>query len=231
MPFSKIGVVVADNGEFYPFAEAIDKKEKPDTPFKDAVRFCIGDTEVTAVLSGIGKVNAASAAMFLADGGCDLILNFGLSGGLKGVSRGEFILPDSFLEHDFDLTVFGYKPCEKPGQTYIYKADREVISAFCAAAGARITSAAVCGDRFINDRQSRNYFIREFSASSCDMETAAVASVCHITKIPFACLRRISDDASEGAQDSYGEMNTSEGETLAEVFLKCLASVCAVSRS
>ena len=28
-----------------------------------------------------------------------------------------------FLEHDFDLTGIGYKPCEKPSQKYIYDAE------------------------------------------------------------------------------------------------------------
>ena len=231
MPFYKIGIVVADESEFYPFVDIIEKKEKTDTPFKDAVRFFIGKTEVTAILSGIGKVNAASAAMYLVCAGCDAILNFGLSGGLGGVYRGQFVLPEKFIEHDFDLTVFGYKPCEKPGQAYVYSADEGIVSAFEAASKAARSRMAVCGDRFISDEASRDYLIDTFSASSCDMETAAIASVCHITGIPFACVRRISDDASENAQESYGEMNENEGATLGNVFLKCLKSVCAVSGS
>ena len=60
---------------------------------------------------------------------------------------------------------------------------------------------------------------------SCDMETAAIASVCDIADIPFASIRRISDDAGESALDSYRAMNVSEGDTLSSVFMKCLMSV------
>ncbi len=226
MLYKKIGIVIADEDEYIPFFNSVEKKTEYDTPFKKSVAFKIGKVSFIAVCCGIGKVNAAACTMFLIGCGCDAIFNFGLSGGLKGVKRGQFILPESFLEHDFDLTPLGYKPCEKPSQEYIYTADKKLLSLFLEASGAEVTSAAVCGDRFISDEVSRKFLIDTFSASSCDMETAAIASVCHMTKTPFVSLRRISDDAGDDAADSYGEMNENEGKTLAGVFTGCINYIC-----
>ncbi|MBR4762255.1 MAG: hypothetical protein IK086_06430, partial [Clostridia bacterium] len=84
MTFKKIGVIVADRDEYIPLSNCISGAEELKTPFAAAVKFNCGGAEVAAVLCGIGKVNAASAAMYLACGGCDLILNYGLSGGIAG---------------------------------------------------------------------------------------------------------------------------------------------------
>lgn len=227
MNFKKIGLIIADKDEYEPFLKVLGDREDYDTPFEKSITFKVGNSRVYAVCSGMGKVNAATATMFLAQRGCDVILNFGLSGGLSGVKSGQFILPDSFIEYDFDLSPFGYKPCEKPGQTYIYKADRDLLEAFKNSCNASIMSVAACGDRFVNDTKSREFLINEFSASSCDMETAAIASVCHLMKLPFLSLRRISDDASDDAVQKYGEMYKNEGGSLAETFIDCLKSICA----
>ena len=121
----KIGVVVADIDEFLPLKEAVSVYGAQECDYfgRLAVTFEFEGFKVLCVHCGIGKVNAAAATMYLVNSGCKIILNYGLSGGISGVRRGETILPDRFLEHDFDLTTIGYKPCEKPGQKYIYEAD------------------------------------------------------------------------------------------------------------
>ena len=190
-----------------------------------AIEFTCGKTGIITVFCGIGKVNAASAAMYLVDHGCEAILNFGLSGGLSGVNFGEFVIPSKFLEHDFDFTKLGYRPCEKPEQTYIYSADDKLSKMFAGFCGARIVGTAVCGDRFISSTEDKNMLIDTFSAQACDMETAAIASVCYITNTPFVSLRRISDGADDNAIEVYRDMNVNDGATLSETFMKCLKGV------
>lgn len=227
-----IGIVVADTEEYRPFAE----KAKQYAPKeysclgKEGITFNIVNNDshtvsVTAVLCGTGKVNAASAAAVLAYQGCDIILNYGLSGGISGVKRGETVLADKFLEHDFDLTPLGYKPCEKPGQRYIYNADERLLNAFSKAIPNIKSGTAVCGDRFICSNEDRLFFKDNFDAMSCDMETAAIASVCDMAGIPFASLRRISDDAGDDAKEAYREMNTNGNAALSDLFFDGLSIV------
>lgn len=231
MNFKKIGIVIADNDEYYPFEKLVSSfnAEKYDGFGREGVTFFSGGVRIVALFSYVGKVNAAAAAMHLADIGCDLILNFGLSGGISGVRRGDYTLPDKFLEHDFDLSGIGYKYCEKPLQEYVYKADASVSEIFASVLGDVPRGTAVSGDRFICEADTRARLYSEFGAASCDMETAAIASVCHFEKIPFVSLRRISDDAGDDALAVYRKMNVGEGETLSAVFLRCLTALISES--
>ncbi len=224
----KIGIVVADFDEYTPFTLAV-KEYFPiqyDCIGRKAIKFNIGNSEIICILCGIGKVNAAAAAMYLVNSGCSCLLNYGLSGGISGVRKGDISIPDRFLEHDFDLTGIGYKPCEKPAQKYIYTADDELKNKLCSVFVNAVGGTAVCGDRFICNEADRLFLKETFDATSCDMETAAIASVCEMTATPFAVLRRISDDAGNDAAESYRDMNENEGSTLAEVFLAGLKIIC-----
>ncbi len=228
MKNKKIGIVVADYDEYAPFLESAKVYNPQSYNYFNrlAVQFDIENTGVVCINCGIGKVNAATAATHLADIGCTYILNFGLSGGISGVHRGEIVLPDKFLEHDFDLTGIGYEPCEKPSQKYIYEVDNKLLEKAQSAIGECVHGTAVCGDRFICNKNDSNFLRKTFGATTCDMETAAIASVCDMADIPYLSLRRVSDDAGEDAYANYSEMNTGDGQTLSEVFLKVLEAIC-----
>lgn len=222
----KVGIVVADSDEYKTLADFIEKQQNEKYLFLGRLghKFDLysqnGNVQVISILCGIGKVNAAAAATHLIDIGCDIILNYGLSGGISGVRRGELTVCDRFLEHDFDLTGIGYKPCEKPSQKYIYDADITLLNLFKKFMPEIKCGTAVTGDRFVCDEDLRIKLRDDFSAMSCDMETAAIAYVCEFAKIPFLALRRISDDAGSEAVESYREMNTSNETVLSDLIIE-----------
>ncbi len=222
-----IGVIVADKDEFNPFVKAAEQYSPKEYSLlnKKGIAFEINGADVICINCGIGKVNASAVASALASLNCNAILNFGLSGGISGASRGGLCVPDKFLEHDFDLTVLGYKPCEKPNQKYIYEVNSKLLEIFKQVANTEFTGTAVCGDRFICSKKDSDFFRDNFSATTCDMETAAIASVCDMADVPFAALRRISDDAGDSATESYTEMNTSGELYLPNIFLNILSKV------
>ncbi len=178
---------------------------------------------ITSVCFGIGKVNAATAAAYFAAQGYNFFLNYGYSGGVSGVKKGDIVIADSFLEHDFDLTAIGYAPCEKPGQQYIYNTDEKVIE-YCKKKFPFVYfGRAVCGDSFISDDEKRNYLKQEFSAVSCDMETAAIASVANLFGIPLLAIREISDDAGNDANDLYLSTIKNQKECMIDVVFDCIS--------
>ena len=227
----KIGIVVADADEYRTLEERIEKGEFSSYEFlgrkghEFKVKTEKGEAEVVSILCGIGKVNAAAAAAHFATLGFDIVLNYGLSGGVSGVVRGDLCACDRFLEHDFDLTGIGYKLCEKPGQKYIYDADEKLLQICKNTVAGLKTGTAVSGDRFICDEEVRLNLKNEFSAMSCDMETAAIAYVCDAAKIPFIALRRISDDAGSDALESYREMNTSDETLLSDYVFDIISAI------
>ena len=224
----KVGIIVADIDEYKPFATQIEKGEYEDFVFlkRKGHKFILKSedkqVQIISLLCGIGKVNATAAAMHLVDIGCNVILNYGLSGGISCISRGEITAPDKFLEHDFDLSGIGYALCEKPLQEYIYNADEKLLETAKSVVKNLKSGTAVSGDHFICDSITRDNLKNNFSATSCDMETAAIAYVCSRAGIPFLALRRISDDAGENATDAYQEMNALDDTLLSDYILEII---------
>ncbi len=222
----KIGIVIADTDEYKPLEKLLDNAEKTTVALRPAHRFNIGNARVTSVLCGIGKVNAAVATAALAESGVKIIFNCGLSGGVSGISKNEITVPNKFLEHDFDLTCIGYRPCEKPGQArYIYGADSQLSEMLKARFKNAKVGTAVSGDCFVQNDELRAFLKDEFSAMSCDMETAAIAYVCDTYGIKFGCVRKISDDAGSNAADSYREINALGEDVLIKAILDVIGQI------
>lgn len=222
-----LGLVIADTDEYKPFLEYALKHNGKEIDFYNR-RGCTVDftdgkniVRVTAICCGIGKVNAAAAAMHLADRNADLLISLGLSGGISGVSRGQAVLGTKFLEHDFDLTGIGYSFAEKPAQEYIYNADKMLTDAFCDVLNCK-SGTMVCGDRFVSDEALRDLLKTRFSAVACDMETAAEAYIGYLTNTPFVAIRIVSDDAGADAYSDYTDMNTFSTDTLTEKLILCI---------
>ena len=64
-----------------------------------------GDVEITVIISGIGKINALLSVIGIVT---DYIFNIGSCGGYIEKARiGNVVVPDSFYDGDFDLSMFG----------------------------------------------------------------------------------------------------------------------------
>lgn len=219
MEKQKVVILVADIDEYVNFQKRFLElgAKEIESAFKRSHMLETEDKIITSVCFGIGKVNAATAATYYAANGYNFFLNYGYSGGVSGVKKGDIVIADSFLEHDFDLTVLGYAPCEKPGEQYIYSANQKIIK-FCKNKFPfAVFGRAVCGDSFICDNEKRNFLSKEFSAISCDMETAAIASVANRFSIPFLAVREISDDAGDNAGDLYLNTLKNQKESMLDV--------------
>ncbi len=227
MDKQKTVILVADIDEYVNFQKRFmelgAKEEK--SVFKLCHKLENEKQIITSVCFGIGKVNAATAATYFAAQGYNFFLNYGYSGGVSKVKKGDIVIADSFLEHDFDLTAIGYAPCEKPSQQYIYQADEKVLQ-FCKNKFPSVKyGRAVCGDSFICDDNKRRYLSQEFSAVSCDMETAAIASVANLFGIPLLSIREISDDAGSGADDLYLNTLKNQKECMIDIVFECIKEI------
>lgn len=228
----KVGLIIADIDEYKPLRRILKQTDAKEIKLcnKEAHQFTVtaksGDISVTSVLCGIGKVNAAMAAAALCEQGAQVILNCGLSGGISGVRRNDFCIPERFLEYDFDMTCIGYLPCQKPGQVdYIFSADNELSALLKKAVGDAVGGTAATGDRFVQSDELRLELEQNFGATSCDTETAAIAAVCFDYGVKFASLRQISDDAGDAAVLTYRELNVRGEDTLVNAVLAVIAEL------
>ena len=170
--------------------------------------------EIVAVLSRIGKVAAATTATALIERfRVDRIVFTGVAGGLApGVSRGDVVIADAFLQHDLDASPI-FPRYEVP----LYGTDRfatdPALTAQLAAAvtralhGARVHRGLVAsGDRFVaSAAESRALQQALPDALAVEMEGAAFAQACADYGVPFAAVRTVSDRADDAAHGDFLE--------------------------
>ncbi len=219
----KIGLIIADDMEFAPVEEKakLYNGETFNLCGDKAVKFeTVCGNIIVAVLCGTGKVNAAGAtAALICKERPDCIINLGLSGAIKGVYKNDIVICDKLLEHDFDLSPLGYEVGVKPQKTYIYEADKDLFDRFTNKFSAIKPCTFVTGDMFVSSKEKKEYIINKFGGGCCDMESAAVASVCYKMEVPFISIRKLSDDADEEAADTYRESNNPKEDVLINMIL------------
>lgn len=223
----KIGFVIADENEYIPFDDFAKKSGGAHSlrRNRESVTFNLNGKELIAVKAGIGKVNAASAAAFLiADDKVDAVISFGLSGAISNLSKNDIVAGTSYVECDFDLTPLGYPLGKKLQDVYVYKADKKLLNTALKINGIK-TAKCGCGDLFLSDKALKQKYKELFDIQEFDMETAAVASVCHDADIPFIAIRQISDTADDAAVESYTELNSKCDKTLTEIIIELINNI------
>ncbi len=222
-----IGIIFADDMEYKPFEDFAKQKDCEITKLYGCNKITLEmeNAIVHVIESGIGKVNAAAATCFLKElCGAEIILNAGLSGAVSGLEREDLVAGESYVECDFDLQVFGYKLGQKPAGEYIYSADKDLLSSALEIRGVKKARLGT-GDFFLADSSKKIQYLNEFSINAFDMESAAIAAVCHKYQIPFLSLRKISDDADDGSVDDYRDMNEKCETTLTEALIKIIEGI------
>lgn len=185
--------------------------------------------EVVAVLSGIGKVAAATTATLLIERfGVKRIVFTGVAGGLgSGVNVGDVVLARSFLQHDMDASplfvrheVPGYGrarfdaaagltdalelACDRMLHTLPQQLGAETVAAFGLQAPRLHQGLLISGDRFVATTAESAALQRELpDALAVEMEGAAFAQVCHDFGVPLAVVRTISDRADDTAHMDF----------------------------
>ncbi len=224
----KIGFVIADEYEYEPFKKFAG--EFNPVEFKALTNNCIKfnfneDIEVIGVECDIGKVNAAIAALYLTDSEkVDFVLNVGLSGAIQNVQKGFIVAGTTYTECDFDLTAIGYELGVKPQDEYVYRADEKLLD-IAKKCSVDYFGALGTGDIFLADSALKEKFRKHYGICSFDMETGAIAAVCHKANVPFLALRKISDDCDEDAVESYKELNDKKEVHLSEVAREILEKI------
>jgi len=224
----KIGFVIADNYEYDPFRKFASEfnPEEFMALTNNCIRFDFDDKiEVVAMECGIGKVNAAIAALWLInEEKVDTILNVGLSGAVQNVHRNFIVAGTEYMECDFDLTAIGYDLGVKPQDVYVYKADEKLVS-IAENCSVDYFGKLGTGDIFLADSALKVKFRDTFGICSFDMETGAIAAVCYKAQIPFLAIRKISDDCDENAVENYRELNDKKEVHLSEVAREILEKI------
>ena len=145
---------------------------------------------VHKVISGSGKVNAAyELTRTIYQHRPTLIVNLG-SAGSNQFKRGEVICCTQFLQRDMDATGLGFKPYETP-----FSGLEPILTYGIKIEGLPEGNCGT-GDSFEMNHLSSDYNV-------VDMEAYPLAYVAMKERIPFLCLKYISDGADGTAAEDW----------------------------
>jgi len=204
MEKKKIGLVIAVEIEAF---EA--KYGAPDTIIDihgQQVRKFVTDTyELYAIKSGAGEIAAASATQLLICAfDVDMILNFGIVGGLtEEVSRHGICVVKQVVHYDFDLSACDpVPPCQYYGYDSIYiPANEELLEKALKVAPDLMPVTCASGDKFVDGGEPKRRLNREYGADICEMEAAAIFLTCDRNGIPCLSIKMVSDGVTGGADE------------------------------
>lgn len=189
----------------------------------------IGSQEVAVARCGVGKVNAAIAAMSMITAGADQLLVTGVAGGLDPQLKvGDFVVATDLVQHDVDVTALGRPPGELLYEPMSWKTDHELGQRLAAACQEvvnqtpELTSRVIrgriaSGDQFISKFNDAQRIRDQFDAACVEMEGAAIAQTAAKFEIPFAVVRAISDTADDNAHQDFPDFLERVGQLASRV--------------
>lgn len=179
----------------------------------------IGEHRITLMQCGIGKVNAAAGTTaLLAYAQPDAVVSTGCAGGIDTVLGVMDVVASTQLVYHDVWCGEGNAYGQVQGMPERFAAHEQLLQAARQLAAdtdnfTRIHFGLIAtGDKFITDRAELAQIKTQFpEALAVDMESAAIAQVCHIYRVPFMSFRIISDTPGveahwEQYQDFWGEM-------------------------
>lgn len=225
---NRIGILCACDEELEPFLAYIagaKMKEKAMLKFYEGA---IHQTEVVAVSSGVGKVNAAIAAQILIDTfHVNAVINGGTAGGMaKDVKIFDTVVTKQCAYHDMDDGIL--TECHPWMPSAYFDGDRDLLERvreYGKETDKRILfGAIVTGDHFITE-EGREDINRTFSPLAVDMETAGVAHACYVNGVPFLAVRTITDTEDYAGEEHF-ERNCDQASAIsAEIIVGLIRSL------
>lgn len=190
----------------------------------------IGDKEIILCESGVGKVNASSAATILISNyNVDLLINTGIAGGLNDTKCRDVILANGVAWHDFDIRLFGYEYGQVPELPKVFPVNPYVLMNVKSVLNKLNISykegIIISGDQFVTSLDKIEN-VKDLNALACEMEGAAIAQVATKAGVDFIVLRYISDlVGKKGQNEDYLAFETEMANRSSLICLKIIDNI------
>ena len=196
----KIGIIIAIEREleaFLKYAREQDAPLRQETVARRPVYSLetAGHT-LLAMLSGYGEIDAAAATQLLITwGGCEVILNFGVTGALDPALRvKDLFVVRRVCHYDYDVSpidpVRKHQYAEFPDE--FIPLDDGLIALARRAMPELMETSVASGDRFVEDKEEKRA-LAALGCQLCDMEIAAIARICALNGVRCLSVKCISD--------------------------------------
>ena len=171
--------------------------------------------DVLLCVCGVGKVNAAAGTCAVLAKGADIVLNFGVAGGLDDKTElTEVYLIEKAVQYDFDITQL------EGGEIGTLDGEKENFLPLFVPDGIDFPRRALgTGDRF-NDSPADHGLLIRLGAHIRDMEGAAIAQACKYAGVPMVSVKAISDIYGRGSTTEQFEANLAKAALNLKAYMK-----------
>ncbi len=192
----RIGVIFAMREELDAFLALYENPKKQAHANMESYEITQGEHTIFIAKSGIGKVQAAAiTTLFIKTYDLDCLLSSGIAGGYN-THIGSLVLGVQYIQHDVDLSAFGYPKTQIPEMPKSFKPDEHLITTFRQhmPKGTYQEGVIATGDQFITTIDHLDDVFKLYpNIKAFEMESGAIAQVAHVFKLPYLALRTISD--------------------------------------
>ena len=202
----KIGLLIAITRELDAFLQSGEERKEETVAGRTIYNTRMEGHEIYAVCSGCWEIDAAAATMLLiVKYGCELVLNFGVTGALlEDLKVEDLFVAEKVWHYDFDVTPFA--DFVKVGQYEEYPdefipLDAGLVDLVTERIPGIRRIAVASGDKFVEDRAEK-LRLRESGCGLCEMELAAIARVCDRSGVKCLSIKCISD-AFDGTGEDF----------------------------
>ena len=171
------------------------------------------DYTLNIVNSGAGEIAAAAATeLLIAAYGAELIVNFGVVGGLsEDRALARTVVVESVVHYDFDTSA--WDGCE-PGRYLAYPTPFIPTTPELVCRALELypeLKKVVCAsaDKFVGSAEGKRELRERFCADICEMEAAGVVLTCGRAGVPCLIVKTVSDGISGGAEEFSKELTRS----------------------
>lgn len=198
------------------------------TGFK-VMHYRIGSNDVYVAESGAGEVAAASTTqMLITKFGAEMIMNFGVVGGLTDRMKVcSTVVVESVVHYGFDSSAFipGMVPAQYYPYETVYIPTTEKYVKLAKEIAPELESV-ICasGDRFIAAAEDKRDLHDRFNADICEMEAVGITLTCHRNGVPVLLIKAVSDSVSGGGEE-FAAMVSAAAATAVKVLVKVLERV------
>jgi len=221
-----IGIIVATPEEMKELKSIIMESKKITIFNLDFYKGKINDKNYVLVKCGVGKVNAARTTQILIDNfDVESIINVGVAGGLNNkINIGDIVIGEKLVQHDFDITAFGYEKGYISETGRFFESDKELIKKCMKVKIDNIQimlGTIASGDIFCTDTKMKEKIRTKFNSDCVEMEGASIAQTAYLCNIPFLVIRAISDIPNRNNQIDYEQFVKKAAKNCAE-FIKSM---------
>lgn len=205
----KIGLIVAIETDSI-FAYYQEREELPCPAGFDLYHVRKDAQDIYIIHTGLGELSAAAGTQYLITAyGVDVIVNFGVVGGLTNDMKLQKIcVVDRVVHYKFDCSEFmDLKVAQLPEHEDIFLyPSPELVSKALSVNNGLMRATCCSGDKFVGKAEEKAELHQKFEGDVCDMESAAVTVTCELNRVPCLLLKAVSDGLTEAAKTFYEEL-------------------------